>query len=112
MKLAAFPLSLVDQDGTVQYQSAAIERLLGYKPEDVAGAAWFSFLHAEDAAPVQSQFSEMVKGGGEQARWVLRFRSAGGDWRPVEVRARNLLADPDVGGVLLTLRAVPGRRGG
>jgi len=112
MSLAAFPLSLVDQDGTVRYQSAAIERLLGYKPEDLSGAAWFSLLHDDDAAPVRTQFSEMVSRGGDQARWVLRFRAAGGQWCPVEVRARNLLADPDVGGVLLTLRAVPGRRGG
>lgn len=103
------PLSLVDDEGTVRYQSAAIERLLGYKPEELAGAPWFSFLHDDDAVPVRLQFTEMVRRGTEGARWVLRFREAGGGWRPVEVRARNLLADPDVGGVLLTLRALPER---
>jgi PAS domain S-box-containing protein len=107
---AAFTLSLVDQEGTVRYQSSAIEQLLGYKPEDVAGAPWFAFLHTEDAEPVREQFADMVSQGNEQARWILRFRAAAGDWRPVEVRARNLLTDPDVGGVLLSLRAVPAAR--
>lgn len=106
----AFTLSLVDGEGNVQYQSSAIERLLGYKPDDMAGEAWFEFLHAEDAGPVRVQFADMVSSGDEQARWVLRFRAAGGGWRPVEVRARNLLTDPDVGGVLLSLRAVPQER--
>jgi len=106
----SFTLSLVDGEGTVQFQSQAIEQLLGYKPEELAGSAWFSLLHTEDEAPVRTQFSEMVTRGSEQARWVLRFRAAAGGWRAVEVRARNLLADPDVGGVLLSLREVPARR--
>ena len=106
LRRPSYTLSLVDQQGNVQYQSSAVEDLLGYKPEDMAGSAWFSFVHAEDASPVQDQFDEMVSRGSGQARWVLRFRAARGGWQPVEVRARNLLADPDVRGVLLSLRAV------
>lgn len=102
----SYTLSLVDQQGNVQYQSCAIEALLGYKPEEMAGMAWFSFVHTEDALPVQNQFDDMVSRGSEQARWILRFRAARGDWQPIEVRARNLLADPDVRGILLSLRAV------
>ncbi len=102
----SYTLSLVDRDGTVQYQSSAVEALLGYKPADLAGAAWFSFVHKEDAPPVQTQFADLVDRGGEQARWVLRFRAAEGGWQPVEVYARNLLTDPDVRGILLSLRAV------
>ena len=102
----SYSLSLVDQQGNVQYQSSAIESLLGYKPEEMAGSAWFSYVHTDDAQPVQTQFDEMVSRGSEQARWVLRFRAARGGWQPLEVRARNLLTDPDVRGVLLSLRAV------
>lgn len=102
----SYTLSLVDKEGRVQYQSSAVEALLGYKPDDMAGTAWFSFVHTEDAQPVQNQFAAMVDQGAEQARWVLRFRAAEGGWQPVEVRARNLLADPDVRGILLSLRAV------
>ena len=105
----SYTLSLVDRDGLVQYQSSAVEALLGYKPDDLAGAAWFSFVHSEDVQPVQDQFEDLVSRGGAQARWVLRFRAAEGGWQPVEVYARNLMADPDVAGILLSLRAV-GRR--
>ncbi len=107
----SYTLSLVDREGTVQYQSAAVEALLGYKPDDLAGSAWFSFVHQEDAPPVEDQFADLVSRDGGQARWVLRFRAAEGGWQPVEVCARNLLTDPDVRGVLLSLRAL-GRRPG
>ncbi len=102
----SYTLSLVDREGRVHYQSATIEALLGYKPDDVAGVAWFSFVHHEDAQPVRSEFAELVDEGGAQARWMLRFRAAQGGWQPVEVCARNLLTDPDVRGVLLSLRAI------
>lgn len=102
----SYTLSLVDKQGNVQYQSAAVETMLGYKPEEMAGSAWFSFVHTDDASPVQNQFDEMVSRGSGQARWILRFRAARGGWQPVEVCARNLLADPDVRGILLSLRAV------
>jgi PAS domain S-box-containing protein len=104
---SAFTLALVDGDGLVRYQSSAIQSLLGYRPEDIAGNAWFSFLHADDAGAVRNQFQELIHGGGQQARWVIRFRAASGGWQAVEVRARNLLEDPDVEGVLLSLRAMP-----
>lgn len=102
----SFTLTLVDREGTVQYQSSAVETLLGFKPEEMAGSAWFSFVHTEEAGSVRDQFRELIRQNGEQARWVLRFREAEGGWRPVEVRAKNLLEDPDVQGVLLSLRAV------
>lgn len=106
----SYTLSLVDRDGTVQYQSSAIESLLGYKADDMAGSAWFSFVHKEDAQPVQHEFDDLVNQGGGQARWMLRFRAAEGGWQPVEVCARNLLTDPDVGGVLLSLRTIGHKR--
>jgi len=106
----SYTLSLVDREGTVQYQSSAIESLLGYKPDEIAGSAWFSFVHKEDAQPVQSQFADLVDQNREQARWMLRFRGAEGTWQPVEVYARNLLRDPDVCGILLSLRAVGRQR--
>ncbi len=102
----SYTLSLVDRGGLVQYQSAAIEALLGHRPNDLAGAAWFSLAHPEDAPPVRAQFADLVSGNEAKARWVLRFRAAEGGWRHVEVYARNLMVDPDVGGVLLSLRAL------
>lgn len=104
---SAFTLALVDGEGLVRYQSSAVQNLLGYRPEDLAGNAWFSFLHADDAGAVRNQFQELIAGNGQQARWIIRFRAASGGWQAVEVRARNLLKDPDVEGVLLSLRAVP-----
>jgi PAS domain S-box-containing protein len=108
----SYTISLLDREGNVQYQSSAVEALLGYKPDEMAGSAWFSYVHGDDAPPVQTQFQEMVRRGSQQARWILRFRAAQGEWQPVEVRARNLLADPDVRGVLLSLRAVGHRSDG
>jgi PAS domain S-box-containing protein len=103
----AFTLSLVDGLGHVRYQSSGWQTLLGYRPEQVEGSDWFSFLHADDAAAVREQFRALVAAGAASGRWIVRFIAAGGRSLPLEVRARNLLADPDVGGILLSLRQMP-----
>ncbi|MEM1042666.1 MAG: PAS domain-containing protein [Bacteroidota bacterium] len=100
--LPSYTLSLVDCHGTVQYQSAAIEPLLGHRPDEVAGAAGLLFVHAEDIRPVRKAFDELVRQEGGQ----VRFRAAEGAWQSVEVQAHNLLADPDARGMLLSLRAL------
>jgi HTH-type transcriptional regulator, bacterioopsin transcriptional activator and related proteins len=103
----AFTLSLVDGLGHVRYQSSGWQSMLGYRPDQVDGCDWFSFLHADDAAAVREQFQALVDAGAESGRWIVRFRAAGGGSLPLEVRARNLLSDPDVRGILLSLRQVP-----
>jgi len=106
----AFTLSLVESDGTVRYQSSAIEGLLGYEPDQLAGTAWFQLLREEDAPRVREQFAALIAKGADSGRWIVRLRSATGSWQPIEVRARNLVSDPEVNGVLLSLRALPAVR--
>lgn len=103
----AFTLSLVDAKGAITYQSSAVQALLGYDAQAMSGSTWFTLLREEDAERVRDQFDSLVSRGVDGARWIVRFRSANGGSLPVEVRARNLLSDPEVGGVLLSFRAMP-----
>lgn len=102
----AYTLTLLDEEGIVRYQSPSVEQILGYRPDELLGDRWFERIHEQDRAPLQNHFSAFVKSGDERARWLVRFRNSSGAFCPLEARARNLLSDPDVGGVLLTIRLV------
>ena len=52
-------ISLVGADGRVTYVSPAIERVLGYRPEERVGASAFELVHPDDLAKVEGLLANM-----------------------------------------------------
>jgi PAS domain S-box-containing protein len=48
-------IAVVDADGTVRYTSPAIERVLGYSPDEQVGADFFALVHPEDREWVEAR---------------------------------------------------------
>jgi len=45
-------VAVVDADGTIRYESPSVERILGYRPEELIGRNALDFLHPEDVQRV------------------------------------------------------------
>jgi PAS domain S-box-containing protein len=91
-------ITILDAEGTIQYQSPSIERLLGYSTEDLVGQNAFDYVHPDDLERVRSIFGEITKRSGASGPVEVRFRHADGSWRYLEWIANNLLEDPTVRG--------------
>lgn len=46
-------LTVIDAEGTVLYESPSVERVLGYKPEELVGTSGFAHIHPEDLGRVR-----------------------------------------------------------
>ena len=103
-------ISVMDPDGTVRYESPAVERVLGYRPEELIGRNGFDLAHPEDQARLRAIFAAATGAPFSPAREELRFRHKDGGWRTVEAIAQNLIADPNVTGVVVNLRDITGQR--
>jgi diguanylate cyclase (GGDEF)-like protein/PAS domain S-box-containing protein len=106
-------VSVIGADGTAQYVSPSIERVLGYNPEDAIGNSVFEPLsvHPDDVARVRSAFAELfAKGRGASIADELRLRHADGSWRYIEAIGKNLVDDPSVGGIVVNYRDVTERK--
>ena len=103
-------VALLDRDGTVLYESPAIERVLGFRPEERIGANALELLHPEDAGPVGRVFAEILQQPGVHASAEYRVRDKQGRWRHFEAVGVNLLEDPAVGGVVVNSRDVTERK--
>ena len=97
-------------DGKVRYASPSIERVMGYKQEEVIGATGLELVHPEDRATVENAMNEFWKQPGGRGSIQYRARHANGSWVSLEVVAYNLLDDPEVQGVVLNGRDISKRK--
>ena len=102
--------TVLDAAGTIRYESPSIERLLGYRPEDLVGQNAFDYVHPDDLERVRSIFGETTKRSGASRPAEVRFRHADGSWRYMEWIGNNLLEDPTVKGIVANSRDVTERK--
>ncbi|HET7520280.1 MAG TPA: diguanylate cyclase, partial [Candidatus Limnocylindria bacterium] len=101
---------ILKPDGTVDYQSPAVERVLGYEPGERVGKQIFELTHPEDLAFVKAVIAELMRTPGAVRTIELRSRHADGSWRTLEATGHNMLADPMVGGIVVNYRDVTERK--
>ncbi len=102
---------IVAGDGTISYGSPSIERMLGYKPEELISAdALFGFAHPDDIPKVVDTFTNFTEKGNVSGRIELRIRHKDGSWRVVEAVANNLLENQVIKGIVVNWRDVTERK--
>jgi PAS domain S-box-containing protein len=96
-------------DGAINYASPSVERIFGYRPEDLVGRNAFDYVHSEDLDRVSGLCTEILANPGARVDLQFRFRNANGSWRYLEAVAENLLGDPAVRGVVINSRDITKR---
>jgi len=97
-------VTVISQDATVLYVSPSSLRVIGYQPEELSGQSAFAFIHPEDHAVVQQDLEHCIATPEVTTTSKFRARHKDGSWRHVETICRSLLADPEIGGVVVNLR--------
>jgi diguanylate cyclase (GGDEF)-like protein/PAS domain S-box-containing protein len=103
-------IAVVDDDTTIRYLTPSVERLLGHPPDALLGQRLSSLLHAEDQARATAALADTLahRAGTAPVEWRLRRRE--GEWFFAEVTVTNLLEDPTIGGLVLTIRDIQERK--
>jgi PAS domain S-box-containing protein len=103
-------ITVLGAEGEIRYESPSIERILGYKPENLVGKNAFEFVHPDDRPRVEAIFREHLPIPGSIAPLELRFRHNDGNWRTLEATANNLLHEPGVAGIVVNSRDISERK--
>lgn len=69
----------VAADGTVNYVSPAIERILGYRPEDLTGENFFTFMYPDDRPVLMNALAQLAET--DFSNLEYRFYKKDGDIR-------------------------------
>lgn len=100
---------VVDAGGKISYCSPAMAHIYGYSPEERIGLDGMELLHPKDAGKIREALEEPLKVPGGSGTVQARFKHKKGHFVTVELRATNLLEDPDVRGVVVNYRDITER---
>ncbi len=77
-KLSLDMLGVVGFDGTIHQMSPAIERILGFRSEDVIGTHFFDYVHKSDIGPTLQVVTDKLLNGQPVTYFENRFRTRDG----------------------------------
>ena len=103
-------IAVFTADGVIQFISASVEAILGFRPEELVGRLGFDFMHPDDREAAVQAFSGLSQTAGGIARVTVRHRHRDGSYRTLESSGTNLLHVPAVRGIVVNGRDVTERR--
>src|SRR3989449_11762114 len=77
-------VTVVGEDGTFQYASPSVERLLGYRPGELLQRNAFQFVHPDDLPVVAEALARAIKDPAAAQMEAFRFRHRNGGGRARE----------------------------
>lgn len=103
-------VALFGVDGSVQYASPALSRILGFPPAEFLDRNMMEFVHPEDRDGVKRVFAQLLNEPGASETHEFRVSHRDGTWRWIETTGTNLLADPSVFAIVGNFRDVTERK--
>jgi diguanylate cyclase (GGDEF)-like protein/PAS domain S-box-containing protein len=103
--------TVIRADAVIRYQSPAIQRVLGYPPEELIGRSFLDLVDPDDRDLAGQLFERSRARPGEPTVGEVRMRPSGDEQAPrrFEMTATNLLRDPTVRGLVLNYRDITER---
>ncbi|MGE5336588.1 MAG: EAL domain-containing protein [Gemmatimonadota bacterium] len=105
---AADALMVLDADGVIRYQSAAIHKSLGVTPDATIGKPGVSLVIEEDRTILRDTIGAAARDASPHRTHscMARFANSDGTTRRLWFSVRNLMSDATIGGLLLTARDI------
>jgi two-component system, cell cycle sensor histidine kinase and response regulator CckA len=102
-------VTILGDDGILRYVSPSVQRLLGYRANELLGRNAFEFMHPDDLAPVMEALADAIQRPGSPQTATFRFKHADGAWRMLESLGQAKLDQPNAYSVIVNSRDVTER---
>ncbi len=101
---------VIDAAGFNRYQSPNVEKLFGWHPDELVGRDALDNIHADDLATVRRFLAALLTVHEATDILACRYRHKNGQYRWIEFTAINLVADPDIRGILGNYQDITARQ--
>lgn len=98
--------TILDEDGVIRYHSPGIAEILGYPQTAGVGLRVTDIVHKDDKEKISARIAECLATPHSTFTERFRLRHANGQWHWLEGRARNLMHEPNIEGLLIVSRDI------
>jgi PAS domain S-box-containing protein len=102
--------AILNHEGVINYVSPSVERVLGYKAEDLVGQTILNYLHPEDIDISLAALGPDVPAEAIGPMLILRLRHRNGSWVTLETIGRELFDNRAIQGTIVNCRDITDRR--
>jgi len=99
-------IQIVDSEGIIRYVSPSVQRILGYRPEELVGKSSIDVVHPDDLPLVAKGFEKAVRNPHMPVVTVCRCKHKNGTWRIIEGTGANYLDNPIVNGFISNMHDI------
>ncbi len=103
-------ITIYEKDGTVRYISPSVEKILGYRQEDIIDTTELDKVHPDSKDEVHQQFLHLVDNPDESITMQHQYLNSDNEYVWVEVTGTNQLEDPAIQGIIFNTRDITERR--
>lgn len=103
-------VSIIDEDGTVLYQSPNSERVKGWSRTALIGENILDYIHPEDRERITEAFEALSKNEEFNGEVEFRFQRADGDWTWLATTGTNPDPNSPIDGFITTSRNITERK--
>ena len=102
-------IAVIDEAGAFTYLAPSVQSVLGFDPDELAGAQFVELLHPDERPAIEASLMAARRSTGN-CTLELRLHRRDGSWCRLEAVVSNLLADPSLRGLVITGHDVTQRR--
>lgn len=103
-------IGIIGIDGKIKYKSSIIEKCFGWRPEDLVGTEGWQTVHPDDLERIKKEFYDLMKEENSIRILEYRYKCKDGDFKLIQMTARNLMHDAAINGVLMNYHDITERR--
>lgn len=97
-------------DATVTFQSSSYNRINGFTDNERIGQSGFDLIHPDDIKRVREMWDQVLKDPATPHRMEYRARHKDGSWRWMDSSAQNLMDNPYIRQIVVTVRDITDRK--
>ncbi|MFD1926751.1 EAL domain-containing protein [Sporosarcina siberiensis] len=99
-------IGILDSEGTIVFESRAIEAVLGFGVGEGIGENYSKYIHADDLPLANLKFKEVLQRPDSTAMLEVRLKHNKGYWREFKITLTNHLNDPSLNGIIYNLHDI------
>jgi PAS domain S-box-containing protein len=104
-------IAILEKNGTIRWENASVQHVLGYSPEERIGRSIFDYVHPEDLASFKYQYwKKILRSKHIQKPVEFRFSNKDNNWRILALISFNLLNDSRIAGIVISYRDITNRK--